>query len=647
MSIAVFLGNGLKKQLTWKGRTSMGQGLMADKSHPRLVTLEKGAPVAPQQINSAHSGGISKRGTIDVMRQLQASVGNQSALQMMTTPLQRIGNAVNQRPPRNAPMAIPIAVPVAPVPQAIPPLPQAIPPASSQAPTGLGLMGHRLREASANGTMGQAEDYQAEDIAFDNINALLDISSAGVGGQSEVYDDLSDSLKDSIEEGEKNQQDVSKLKDDKARADHQNQRLGVAAGLLDVGAGFIGLLNMKKAIKESKNRSETAGALYEGLESGQKVFSGVANVVDNAAKLEGHEDGIGSSEAVAGYSGSIGDALSSIKSAFFMVKSIFELYREANSNEGLSKKELFRGGLDVVQNGLEAASSAVKTVKSILEILESGVGKLGQVIPGIGIAISGIKLTIKVYNMIQWNTSRGKMTQIKRDFKTKYASSGVVVHKSYSLFGRRLHESQGTNKLLLEQRKNELAAILDPANAATDAEKEQAELELNDIEDYSLAKEMKNINQKRMTRAGIEAGLEMATIAGDIATLSGAASAVGVSLKAAAGGAKVGMGLFRRMKQFGRDKAAKQDSSRVWSAVFNAEKSSDKKHNRRSRDAELILNMVSKLPDRANTEEERGQYKRVLNYIEATGCSTKALFRENGDVIKQRELLIEAMKKRD
>ncbi|WP_168120789.1 hypothetical protein [Paenibacillus sp. HB172176] len=618
----------------------MGQGGMAGRSPQRSAMAGKAGAASLQGVKSSYSSGVQQIGSVDVLRQLQASVGNQATLQLMASlhapPLQRKVSAPIQRVPQNGPGNVPTAVPVPPVPQAIAP------------PTGLGLMGRRLREASANGTMGQAEDYEAEGVAANNISDMIDISGSGVGGQSDVYGDLSDSLKDSIKEGKENKEDVSKLEQEKESVDRESQKLGVASGLLDVGSGFIGLLNMKKAIKESKSRWETAGAIYEGVESGQKIFSGVANVVDNAAKLEGHEDGIGASEGVAGYSGSVGEALSSIKSAFFMVKSVFELYKEWKSDEGITGKEMFRGGLDVLQKGLESASSAVKTVKSILEILESGVGKLTQAVPGISIAISGIKLTIKVYNMILWNTSREKMTQIKREFKTKYANTAAVVRNTYSLFGKKLHESQGTNKVLLEQRKNELLAIVDPANAnATDAEKEQAKQELSDIEHYSLAKEMKNINQKRMTRAGIEAGLEMANIAGDIATLSGAASAVGVSLKAAAGGAKTGMGLFRRMKQYGRDKAADQNSYRIWSSVFNAERSSDKKHDRRVRDADLILDMVSKLPEQANTEAELGQYRRVLNYIEATGCSTKALFRKNGDIEKQRELLMEAMKSRD
>jgi len=509
-------------------------------------------------------------------------------------------------------------------------------------------MRSKIRDAQNSGGFGQAEAYKEESSAPDNADATMEISNSGVGGQSDNYQDMSDDLKDRIKKGEKSGQDVSEQKGEKAKIDRENQKLSVASGLLDVGSGFVGLINMKKAISESKSKAKTAGALYEGVESTQKSFTGVAKVIDNAAKLEGNENGTGASEAVAGYAGSIGDALAAIKSAFFMVKDIYEVFKECFSEDGITKEDAIKGGLSALHNGLESAQSAVKTVKSILEILESGVGKLTEAVPGIGIAISGIKITIKVFDMMQWHASKEKMTTIKRDFKAKYANSDMVKSNNYTLFGKTIHQSLGTNKEKIDERRTQLMDIIDTSNqSATEDEKKAAQSELDDIQNYELAKEMKSINQKRLTRGGIEAGLEMVSMAGDIATLSGAGSAVGISLKAAASGAKVGMGLFRRLKQYGRDKASAKGPDSAWSSVFNADKSSDKKHAKRANDTDLILDMVGKLPEADDTDEAKKQYQRVLVYIEATGCSTKALFEANGDIDKQRELLMEAMKQRD
>ncbi|MFB9274292.1 hypothetical protein [Cohnella cellulosilytica] len=529
------------------------------------------------------------------------------------------------------------------------------PGASAIDPQWIGLSAMRLKvqKAQEDGTFGQADDHEAERTVFDNANDTSEISNSGVGGQSDHYQDISDGLKDRMEKAEEAGEDTSSLKADKAKVDRENQKLSVASGVLDIGSGFVGLINMRKAIKEADGKAETAGALYEGLESVQKAFAGAAKITDNAAKLEGSEEGVGSSEAVSGYGGSVGDALAAIKSAFFLVKDIYSLFKECFSEDGIAKEDAVKGGLSALQNGLESAQSAVKTVKSILEVMESGVGKLTETIPAIGIAISGIKVTIKVFNMMQWNASKQKMTEIKADFKQKYSQDkykhlGIVKDNTYTLFGKTIHQSKGTDKTKIDDYRRELLDIVDDSNtSATEEAKKQARDELNDIEHYEIAKEMKSINQKRMTRAGIEAGLEMVSMAGDIATLSGAGAAVGISLKAAASGAKTGLSLFRRVKQYGRDKAAKSGPDSAWSSVFNAEKSSDKKHAKRANDADLILSMVAKLPESDDTIEAKGQFQRVMYFIEATGCDKKALFKANGEVGKQRELLMEAMKSRD
>ncbi|MFC4307172.1 hypothetical protein [Cohnella boryungensis] len=604
----------------------------------------------------AASGASAQRSQeLDKLRWLQMTVGNQAIMQMMAQSMAKApmkGKAGSHRAKTPTANANPVANPAA----GQTANPTTAPATTSTAntavntpqPTGLGLMRLKVNEARDAGGFGQAEAYKEESSAPDNVGDTAEMANTGIGGQTDTYQGASDDLKDQIKDGSEQGSDVSSQKVEKAKIDRQNQKLGVASGLLEVGSGFVGLINMKKAIEESNSKAKTAGALYEGLESTQKSFSGVAKVVDNAAKLDGHDKGTGASEAVAGYSGSVGDALSSIKSAFFMVKSVYGLFKESFSDEGIAKDDAIKGGLEALHNGLEAAQSAVKTVKSILEILESGVGKLTEAIPGIGIAISGVKITIKVFDMMQWHASKQKMTTIKRDFKTKYANSDMVKKNSYTLFGRVIHESQGTDKAKIDDRRKALMDVMDASNSSsTEAEKQEAQSELDHIQNYELAKEMKSINQKRLTRAGIEAGLEMANLAGDIATLSGAGSAVGISLKAAASGTKAGMGLFRRIKQYGRDKAAKSGEDSVWSSLFDADKSSDKKHAKRAKDADLILDMVAKLPERDDTDEAINQYRRVLNFIEATGCSTKALFKLNGDIDKQRELLMESMKQRD
>jgi hypothetical protein len=506
-------------------------------------------------------------------------------------------------------------------------------------PRDLKTMRGKVKEAQDSGNFGQSEAFEEESGALENTGDTLEITGSGVGGQSDVYSDLSGELKEQIKKDTASGLDTTAKSKEKAGVDKENAKLGVASGLLDFGSGFVGLAKMKKALAESKNKTEKGLTVFEGVQNVEKTFAGTAKLVDNAAKVSGKDDGVGSSEAVSGFGGSIGDALAAVKSAFFMVRDVFKLFKEQFAGDGLTKDELIKGSLSAIQNGLESAQSAVKTVKSILEIFESATGNLKDVIPGIGIAISGIKLTIKVYDMIQWNISKSKMTTIKRDFKDKYTGKDMVKENRYTLFGKTIHKSKGTDKEKLSARRDQLGTKQDRT-----AEEDE---ELGDIQTYELAKEMKYINQKRMNRGGMEAGLEMVSMAGDIATLSGAGSAVGISLKAAAGGTKVGMGLFRRAKQYGRDQAAKSGPNSAWSSVFDAEKSSEKKHERRGKDTDLILDMIAKLPEFEDTDAVKKQYLRVEHFIEASGCSPKALYKLNGDIDGQRKLLMDSMKKRD
>jgi hypothetical protein len=488
--------------------------------------------------------------------------------------------------------------------------------------------------------IGVAKAFEEEGTAKDNIADTTDIISKGPTGKSEVLKDASGSLKDEIKKIEKSKgkdaAEADPLNEKKGKIDEEEAKFGVASSVFDTIGGIAGLVGLVKTFKEADSGSKKAAAATETVEAVQKTFSGVANMVDYSAKVSGKEDGVGDSSAVAGYAGSVGDGIAAIKSAFFAVKKIFELFRENAGEKGLTDGEKFRGGMEVLNQGLQSAQSAVKTVKSILEVLELGTGNLAKVVPGIGIAISAVKITIQVYDMIQSNVSRMQMTDIKRDFKEKYkANTKVVVDKSSNWFGAK----SGTDKKELAKRKAELEAKPVP----TPLEKE----ELSDIKEYELALEMKYINQKRLTRAGISLGLEMLSMAGDIATLSGAGAAAGVSMKAIAGGAKVGMSVARRVKQYGRDKAAQAPADSAWRSVFNADKSSQNKHDKRNKDVDVIFSMVRNLPEYTDDEAVQKQYQRVEIFIQASGCSTKELYKLNGDVEKQRELLMESMKKRE
>lgn len=501
-----------------------------------------------------------------------------------------------------------------------------------------GLSAQKPNNASMSG-VGANPQKDDEEGALELLGETGETLMTGPQGVLDVYEKKIDLL-DGIESA----------KDEKEALEHKSAVVGLASSPLSlVNPVLEGLIGMKKMIKSAndpdKERDEKGFDITEGAidtASGATGFiEGVSGVVKDAGKINGAE--LSKAEAVNGWSGSVGEAIGAIKSTFFAVKDIYDLVQKALSEEGASMDEAVTGGLSAVHNLLEAAKSGVETVMSIYKILKMGTGELSKVIPGLGIAVSGISITIKVYTMIKARISQLQMTEVKRTFKDKYkdkSPGNYVKENDYSIAGLSLWKSTGTDKEKLKARENELRGKQNP----TDEEKE----ELKDIEEYNLARGLKSNNSKILTRGSIQIGLEMANIAGEIATLSGVGAQAGIPLKAAASGVGASMSIFRKVKQYGRDKAAQSASDSLSRKIFNADKSSDKKHAMRIDQSNMILDMIAELPEYSQGDRNViQQYARVQRYIAATGTDLNELFRLNGDVGKQRELLVKNLAKRE
>lgn len=490
---------------------------------------------------------------------------------------------------------------------------------------------------SSIGSNPQAEEGTEERV--ETADNLKELGTLVPGTKSEQLEDAIDNLKG-----------VEGAEDQKEALENQKSHLDVGTNPLEFAmSGVSGLIAMKKTIGAIKDPEQSKMDVAEGVidtaASGTKMVESGSGLINDAGVVHGTGD-IGDAGAVSDWAGSVGEAIAAIKSAFSVVKGIYEMFKKGMSDEGLSKDEAVAGTLDALENSLQAAQGVLKTVKAIKDILDMGTAGLAAAIPAVGIAISGISITIKTYNAVKATVSAMKMTTAKREFKSAYGAGGknkdyVTAGKKRTLGGVHLWTTNaGTDPAKLKQRKDELTAL------GTAASPDEVQ-ELKDIQDYELAKEMKYINRKRQIRGTIEIGLEMTNIAGDIATLTGVGAQVGIPLKAAAGGAGATMKVARTVKQMGRDRAAKPGAWSVTKAVFNADKSSSAKLAKRIQHSNLILEMVAALPEyRPGDESILKQYKRVENFISASGVSTAELYRLNGNVEKQRELLVGGMKQR-
>jgi hypothetical protein len=461
--------------------------------------------------------------------------------------------------------------------------------------------------------------------------------TAGVGGTfSDSFGKRSDDLKESYD----------KTKD--AGTAQQSATMGAVASTADLVSGPFQIMSaIRETLSVSGDANRTghnkrwqyAGTGSSMIESGGKMVSGSAGLVDKAAKSTGKDKGVGASSSVSDYAGTVAEAISAVKNTIMAVKGIYDMYSKASENGGLDKGEKARGTLEIISNAIQAAQSGIKVAKGIMEIMETSTASLTAVIPGVSIAVSGVKIAIKTVDVIKAGLNRSAMTTMKRDFKGKAGNADILKEKRWYT------RNAGVDKAKLATKKAQLNADIasgDPAKVAA------ANQQLDEIAQYELAKEMKNINVKRTDRGAIQIGLELTKIAADIATLTGVGAQVGTPLKIVATGIGAAMPIARSLKQAGRDRASKAGAWGITKAVFNADKSTEKKLEKRAHDTDLIFDMFSKLPVYVETDQAVvARYRQVESFVEAAGVSIQALYQFESDPAKLKGAIVEAMGKRE
>jgi hypothetical protein len=476
--------------------------------------------------------------------------------------------------------------------------------------------------------------------------------------------------------------DESFKKSNNAGEEQLSNSTGAVASTADLIGGPFQILStireMLAISEDDRTKLDYTSAGLSITEAGAKMVSGSVGLIDKSAKSTGHEDGVGASSSVSDYSGTVAEAITSVKSAILTVKAIYDLYSKHAENGGLDKGEKSKGAIEIISNAIQTAQSGLKVAKGIMKLMETSTASLTSVIPGVSIAVSGVKIAIKTVDVIKAGLNRSAMTTLKRNFKGKHTGADFIIAK-------RWFRNAGVDKAKLAAHKAELERkkALGVAGAAE---------QLEEIAEYELAKEMKNINVKRTTRGGLQIGLELTKIAADIATLTGVGAQVGTPLKIVASGVSAAMPIARNLKQAGRDRASKAGAWGITKAVFDADKSTEKKQEQRGRDADLILDLIRNLPTlhgpalapasaatapvpatAAPTPAPAtpgqapataaqppasaipvpastailARYEHVRSYVEAAGVSLPALKTFENDRTKLRKSLIEAMAQRE
>ncbi len=462
--------------------------------------------------------------------------------------------------------------------------------------------------ADKNGrTLSISRDADDNEAAIDDVNTTLD----EVGGNT-------GDMKDELE--------AANL------STGSEMGLQATAGIAGTGSGLLGMFMAGQAIFSSDSEAaDRVEGIFDILSSTSSTVEGLTTSINTWAS--NGSDLANNTESVGSYAGTVADAINAFKEFIFIIKDVYEAYQEAKTESGTSGQEKFEQGAGVVERLLEGAASTVSTVKGALELAEKSIGGLGEAVPALSIAFSGAQIAMKVYHMVVAGKSKSSMREKKHALRKKYQSTATKTQTSK--IGSAAKQVTDPAKIEIRQYdliaelaalKIDLAREQDPQKKAEieeDINKKQAEFD--GLEELLFVKEMEYINKKRMVRGGFKIGIELVKIAGDISTLSGAGAVAGVPLKAFAAGADVSASIFRKIKQSGRDKAAKNPNSK-YNSVFNASKSTDNKKDKRRSDAKFIMKQIFNLPAPGDPKH-KGAITRIESFMSAAGAHPKSVYR--------------------
>jgi len=508
----------------------------------------------------------------------------------------------------------------------------------------------------------KSDDTSNRDQAIESIDA-----AAGVIGDAK--DEFGDAYEAMNEAQGKEKDDLS----DTVKADMKG--VGIASGAMGALSGIKGMADSLQTImdpdKEALDKAEAAFEMGEGAAGGVGAASDLTNeVASEGSKVA--ED----SEAVSAYAGGIGDAISSVKTAFELVRGLVAAVKD---KEVSSTKEKAIQGLGAAESAVGLAKSTLETINSIKGAIDGGTfGSLAGAIPGLDIALAGISIIKEgVYLVIAY-----------RDYKKVNADKEAQMAKDSGLADSaeviRVKEADISNlQSVITEDHIKLAKIEAKIPAASDkkgffggdSEKEELEAEKADIKmrlitmkakkaaatkerteletakpealEFALIGEIAEANKKRIVRNSILLVADFANLAGSIANLTGVGAMAGAGLKTASAAVKVALPAARMAKQAGRDSAADAEArGKSTSGIFDTSKSTAAKRGYRMKQVNTLLGQIQGLSKLEGSKFDERAAK-LETYISAMGVSPKRLYSKNGDQTAQITMLYKGLIQRE
>ena len=513
-----------------------------------------------------------------------------------------------------------------------------------------------------NGEMLQDNIYARED-AFHMVN---DISGSAIEMASEFFESSAAAPAAFIgNDGISGMADILNNKTVNTRTD-QAAVVGSEAELhatymsntADTITGISGLLGLAKAFKDlgdpkKQSKSDLFLTAMTMEENAMKTGESISKLT-NAYTEGGNDTAKTFGSTFEGFSAAFG----TIKSGFETMKNLLETmkeFKEGNTREGVINSAKSFEAL------LSTAKSVMLSVKSFHEASAGfASGELMSSIPGIDIGISAVKLIMHSYYCIESGYYASKMKVKLTTIQEKENKSGDDLNLSEESEKLRKSDAQQANQkeVLVDtiKRLRSLESREKPYEKLSEKEREKEKskltsrrnmLELNvlaenedvsdSISEYSLVKELKDANVKRVKRQSVHIATDMANIAGAVATLSVVGAAGGAVTKGAAAAVETALPAARMAKQAARDRAARKEAKGksnggVMGLVGkiaaggspDTSKSTAAKAAWREKQAITLFNMIKDLYGKDGIND-KAEFDKVKLYVKASGVNYKKL----------------------
>jgi hypothetical protein len=444
-----------------------------------------------------------------------------------------------------------------------------------------------------------------------------------------------------------------------------NTKIGKEMGIASDTSGVFQIINLAKIYNNLKNPDTKGLNKVAVIADGAKS---IANIAESSVKttknikteiITDYKDG-GESKIM----GSVGSGfeaggalLGGIKSAIEGIMAFSKLQKEKEDN---SAHENNITKLNIAISGLDTMKSIMVGSKAVWEAIEQKVaGGMIATLPGADIIISAAKI-VRDYlkfreakkqaaemDIAQENTiandvpkeEAAKASEHYRKLEAGIANKNEVVTE----LDIRISKAKTSSEIsALKTRKAAILLAIDrnktlitqPFLITLKDKTTKKLINKKDIEEFSLVKEIKESNDKRVTRQGIHIASELVKIGGSIATLTGVGALAGGVIKGAAAAGDLALPAVRAGKQYARNRAAHKEAegkTGFFDRTGNADtsKSTAAKEAYRIQKAKDLYNMIGALAakDPENVDDKK-EVAKVMGYIDATGINSKKLLKK-------------------